>query len=141
MEITKHNICQEIEQILKSQNIRFSIENQDYRGTNYELFVSSMEAYIQIEYDLNKEEDNDVQITFYTKVNSDGLSLYESDWDNYDNSIKDGIETEIEELINAVKRINFGISKIESKIEQIRNICEEYNLELDKFIDVLYDFN
>jgi hypothetical protein len=48
---------------------------------------------------------------------------------------------EIEELINAVKRINFGISKIESKIEQIRNICEEYNLELDKFIDVLYNFD
>ena len=138
MEITKHNVCQHIEDILKSLKIRYSILDPDSKGCVYELYVSSIEGHIQVEYNLDDDNDTYFVIQFFTNVDSNGLSLYHSDWDNESNG--DSIEGEIEELLNAIKRINQGVSKIQTKIEQIKDICEEYNLEFENFIDILYDF-
>ena len=138
MEITKHNVCQHIEDILKSQKVRYSILEPDSKGCGYELYVSSIEANIQVEYNLDDDNDNNFYLQFFTNIDSNGLSLYHSYWDKKSNG--DSIEGKIEELLNAIKRINQGVSKIQTKIEQIKDICEEYNLEFENFIDVLYDF-
>lgn len=137
MELTKHNICQHIEDILKHMKIRYSILDPDSKGCTYELYVSSIESNIQVEYNLDDDK-NFFYLQFFTNVDSNGVSLYHSDWDNESNG--NSIEDEIEELLNAIKRINQGVSKIQTKIEQIKDICEEYNLDYENFIDVLYDF-
>ena len=138
MEITKHNICQHIEDILKSQKVRYSILEPDYRGCVYELYASSIEGIIQVEYNL-ADDNNYFCLQFYINMDSNGLPLYHSDWDNESNG--DSVESEIEQLLSATKRINQGLSKIQTKIEQIKDICEEYNLEFENFIDILYDFD
>lgn len=138
MKITKYNVLQHIEEILKNLKIRFSIINQDSKGCHIQLYISSIEGNIQVEYSLDDVNDNYFCLQFFTDIDSEGLSLYYSHWDNDSN---DSIEGEIEELINSIKRINQGISKIQTKINQIKDICEEYNLEFDNFIGVLYDFD
>lgn len=138
MKITKYNIIQHIEEILKNLKIRFTIINRDSKGCHIQLYISSIEGNIQVEYSLDDVNDNYFCIQFFTDIDSDGLSLYYSHWDNDSN---DSIEVEIEELLNSIKRINQGISKIQTKINQIKDICEEYNLEFDNFIGVLYDFD
>lgn len=139
MEITQHNVCEHIESILKSLNIRYSILFPDSKGCVYQLYISSIEGNIQVEYDLDDEEDNYFILQFFTKVDTYGNSLYHSDWNN--ETPGDSIEGEIENLVEYAKKINQGISKIQIKIEQIKDICEEYELDFEEFIDVLYDFD
>ena len=138
MEVTKENICQKIEDFLKSSKIRYNILAPDSRGLLYELFISSIEGNIQVEYNLDDPNDDIIYVQFFTNIDSNGNSIYHSDWDNESG---ESIEGEIEELIEAVKRINSGLSKINSKIEQIKDICEEYNLEFEDIIEVLYEFD
>jgi|688.fasta_scaffold904393_1 hypothetical protein len=138
--VTPHNICQTIEDCLKSKKIRFSISDSDSKGLVYELYISSIECYIQVEYDLDVEDDDYIVLQLFDKVDYNGNSVYHSDWDNEDENA-DSVEGEIENLIEAVKRINQGVGKINAKIEQIKDICEEYNLEFEEFITLNYDFD
>lgn len=135
MELTKHNICSHIDDTLKSLNVRYTVLHSDSLECLYEIYVSSIVANIQVEYNLENNDDNYLVVQFFLN----DTSLYHSEWDN--ESPNDSIEDEIEELINATKRINQGISKIRTKIEQIKDICEEYNLKLNRFLDLIYDFD
>lgn len=140
MEVTKHNICQTIEDYLKSKKIRYSISDSDSKGLLYELYIASIECYIQVEYDLDKEDDEYIVLQLFDKVDYYGNSIYHASWDNEDENA-DSIEGEIDNLLEAVKRINQGISKISAKLDQIKEICEEYNLEFEEFITLNYDFD
>jgi hypothetical protein len=140
MILTKHNVCETIENFLKENKIRFSIEISDNTGVFYELYISSISGFIQVEYNLDKEDDNDIHIQFFSKIDTNGNSQYESNWSNYGEN-QDSIEAEIEALISGIKTINQGIAKIEAKINQIKDICEEYSLEIDNFISIEYDFD
>lgn len=137
MEITKHNICEVIESYLKEQKIRYTIIEQDSLGCLYELHISSIEPLIQVEYNLlDDEESNDVVVQFFIDIND--ATFYQSGWDNLDEE-SDSIESELEALIDKGKRMSQGISKISTKIEQIEDICNEYQLNFEDFIEVLYD--
>ncbi len=140
MKVTKHNICQIIEDYLKSQKIRYSISHSDQKGLLYELYISSRECFIQVEYDLDKENDDYTILQLFDNVDDFGNSIYHSDWNN-ENQHADSVEGEIENLIEAVKRINQGIGKISAKIDQIKDICEEYGLDFEEFITINYDLN
>lgn len=139
--IDKHNITQIIDEYLKTNKIRYTIIEQDVRMVLYQIFIGSMDGFIQIEYDLDSSSEN-ILITYYSNVNDDnGLSLYESVVDNYDSPLTQiNVEGEIEQLIDQVKILNKAVAKIGQKIEQIREICEEYNLEIEEFIEVIYNF-
>lgn len=140
MEITKHNICETIDNYLKEQKVRYDITDQDSKGCVYELFVSSTSGFIQVEYDLDNEEDSYIVLQFFTSVGSHGNSIYHSEWDNECTGC-DSVEGEIDNLMAAAKKINQGISKVSVKIDQIKDICEEYGLDFDELITLNYDFD
>lgn len=140
--ITKHNLNQTVEDWIKNNKFRYVILEQDAKGTLYEIHVGSIDGYAQLEYNLDDENDNDFAIQFYSRVDDWGLSLYSSDIDNYHKTLtEDDIFDEMCALIENVKRINSAVSKIGKKIDQIREICEEYNLEFEEFIELRYDFD
>lgn len=139
MKITKHNICEVIDNYLKDQKIRYEVTGQDSKGCLYELFISSTSGFIQVEYDLDNENDNNTVLQLFTSVDDSGYSIYLSMWDSDDESC-DSVEGEIDNLIDSVKRINRAIVKIQSKIEQIKDICDEYELSFEEFITLNYDF-
>lgn len=136
--MTKHNICESIENFLKKKKIRFTISNQDSRGCLYEILISSTEGFIQVDYNLDDESNNYCSLTFHTVVNDNGMSLYHSDWDSESG---DCFESEIECLVDNIKRIDQGLSKIQSKINQIKDLCENYGLEFEEMIEVIYNFD
>jgi len=138
MKYTKHNILSEIETYLKSNKIRFSLENYDNTPL-YNLHVSSLECFIQVEYDLDSETDDSVFIQLFTQNNRNGDSIYHKGWNSDDN--KDDILDLIEELVMKTKEINSAISKIGNKISQIEEICEENNLDINGFLEIIYDFD
>ncbi len=139
MRITKHNICEVIDNYLKEQKIRYSISEQDSKGCLYELFISSTEGNIQVEYNFDDDNDDLVYMQLFTTVDYKGNSIYHAYWDSEEGS--DSVEGEIDNLIDAIKRVNQAISKISAKIDQIKDICEEYAVEFDEFITLNYDFD
>jgi hypothetical protein len=139
MKITKHNICEVIDNYLKDQKIRYEVTGQDSNGCVYELFISSTSGFIQVEYDLDNENDINTVLQLFTSVDDSGNSIYHSIWDSTDESC-DSVEGEIDNLIDSVKRINRAIAQIQSKIEQIKDICDEYELSFEEFITLNYDF-
>jgi hypothetical protein len=140
MEITKNNIREVIDAYLKENRIKWTTDHEDSMGMVYEIYVGSLECYLQLEYNLDDENDDVVFVQLFTKVDDWGESLYHQTWES-DSKGGDTIETEIEVLIQETKRLNSVVNKIKAKIEQIQEICDENELGIDEFITVNYDFD
>ena len=138
MEITKSNICQTIEDYLKEKKLNFNILDQNDRGLNYEIYLGSSEAHIQVEYDLTNDDDNSVYLQLYTKLDEYGDSFYHQDWDSGDIDA-DSVEGEIDNLVDSTISLTKAYSKINSKIDQIRDLCIEYNIDFDEIITIHVD--
>lgn len=130
--ITKHNVREQIESHLKSLKIRYNIVDQNDSIYLYEIFVSSLPTFIQVEHDLKNDDDDEVCIQFFTETDDTGTSLYSSILHSVDNIAT--VEEEIYELIEASKRFNKIVSKIYKNIETIKEICDEYELNYEYFI-------
>lgn len=137
-EVLKYDVQEQIESCLKSSKIRFNLLDTDNIGCVYEVFVSSLPCYIQVEYDLETEEDDCVIIQFFAKVGDGENYLYHEIWDSTNNSTS--IEDEIYELVEANKKFNKVLSKINKNLESIKEICQDHGLEYEDFIQVKYNF-
>lgn len=139
IEVTKQNINEKIENYLKEEKIRYNINFQDSIYCIYELFLGSESGYIQVEYDIDNDTDDYIVAQLYSGTYDKEQSIYHYYWDNQSED-HGSIEINIEALVEEVKKINKAIYKIKSKIEDIREICEEYELEFEEFIEIKYNF-
>lgn len=138
MKITKHNISESISKYLKQNRINYLISDESDKGVLYELLIGYRSAFIQIEYELSDDNDDDIELHLF--IDNYNSNMYYSDISNEEiNSYS--LENEIEQLIDATKSLNRAVAKISSKIEQIRDICDEYNLDIEMFITLNYNFN
>jgi hypothetical protein len=140
MKVTKHNVRDLIESYLKDNRIKYSTDLEDSKGLTYELYVGSLECYLQVEYDLDDENDEFIIVQLFTEIDKDGNSLYHQDWDNEGEEI-DGLNGEIETLIQETKRVNSLVNKIHNKIEQIQEICDDNDFNIEEFITINYNFD
>lgn len=138
MKITKHNISESISKYLKQNRINYLISDESDKGVLYELLIGYRSAFIQIEYELSDDNDDDIELHLF--IDNYNSNMYYSDISNEEiNSYS--LENEIEQLIDSTKALNRAVAKISSKIEQIRDICDEYNLDIEMFITLNYNFN
>lgn len=138
MNVNRDNVYEVIDNYLKENKIRFSI-TPDGGDNFYELFLGSESGFIQIETNLNDSEDKGVFFQFFSKVDNYGNSLYHSQQDTDDKNFD--LIGEIEELITNIKKLNQVIGKIQNKLDDIKNICEENEMNVEDFIEIIYDFN
>jgi hypothetical protein len=138
MEITQNNICQKIEDYLKEKKLNFNILHQNDQGLNYEIYLGSSEANIQVEYDLTNSDDDSVYLQLYTKLDNYGNSFYHQYWKS-DDTDADSLEGEIDSLVESTISLTKAYSKIDSKLDQIRDICVEYNIDFDELITIHVD--
>lgn len=135
--ITKHNVRETVEALLKELNVRYVVIDSDEIGCLYEVFVSSLLSYIQIEY-MKDENDLSIVIQLYIKLDDYGNNLYWQIWESNDG--ESSIEGEIDEFLAAATNINRSISKIAQHIESINSICDAAGLDPETFITVNHDF-
>jgi hypothetical protein len=138
MKITKHNISESISKYLKQNRINYLISDESDKGVLYELLIGYRSAFIQIEYELSDDNDDDIELHLF--IDNENDDMYYSDISNEEIN-SESLENEIEQLIDATKALNRAVAKISSKIEQIRDICDEYNLDIEMFITLNYNFN
>ena len=103
-----------------------------FNDTSKQLFVKIWE--------IVNEKDNHVVLQLFSKIDDYGNSFFHQDWDNECEHC-DSIEGEIDNLVEHVKKLNQAIAKISTKINQIKDICEEYELDFEEFIQLNYDFD
>jgi len=137
MQVTKENVRSIVENYLKENKIRFEIVDSDSEICSYQLFVSTLIGGIQIEYSLDDPEDNYVVAQLYIVDNDD---LYDGQWDN-ENNDSESLEDEIFGLLEKVRELNRVVSKVEKKIEDIKEICKEAELDHEVFIRIQYNFD
>jgi hypothetical protein len=118
---------------LKQNKIKYSTE-PDNNHILYELFLGSISAFIQLDWD---DKDDNVGIELYCFSTDYYGYLYERSISTDSN---DEFFTEIEALLTATKNINKALSKIENKLEDIKAICEENEIELKSILNINYKF-
>jgi RNase adaptor protein for sRNA GlmZ degradation len=65
--------------------------------------------------------------------------LYHSNWDSNINPVT-SIDQEIDELVEANKRFNKAVNKIQQYINNIIDVCKEYELDYEDFVEIKYDY-
>jgi hypothetical protein len=136
MTVTKDNAVQILIDLLRTNKINYTIE--DSSNEYFHLHVGSYDCGIQLEFG----EFGDVLFDFHTKINYDGNSLYESMIEGYEEEIitLDMVEEQLLILVEEAKKYSRVISKIEAKIEQIKDLCTDNDLNIDDFIRIEFDF-
>jgi hypothetical protein len=120
-----------IADVLKKNRVRYAIIDADTMCTIYELYIASVQVFIQVE--LAKDDDPvDVPyIQLFTEVNDFGRSAYE---ETIEAESVEQIEEAIEGLLQGARRVTSAIAKIEAKIDEILKICEEAGLDADEYV-------
>lgn len=117
---------------LKTKRIKF-----DQDDTLFKLYIGSETSLIEY----YPSETNTTDIAFYTsekrgRILYDSYIFYEPEIVNIND-----IDGEIDELVSFTKDFVKSVSKIERKINDIRAICDDLQIDMSEFISVNYDFD
>jgi hypothetical protein len=123
------NIIKNVGDYLKNLNIQFSVEKVQSTVVLFELYTMDVSSYIQIERSGNKF------IAFlYIKLDDDDI-LYDVDWEEGGYT---SIEEEIDNLIDEGNKLGEVVSEVSGKLREIIKICDENDINHEKFIAIHY---
>jgi hypothetical protein len=135
MQVTKHNLVSAITSYLVKNKIRFVIIEENDLGAFLEVIVGSLIGYIQVEYNLNEADDNEVVIQKFVRFGNEDFALEVYDADLGTGLDISEIESELEGLIEKTKGLTIALSKIETHISKIIEICGENQLPHTAFVN------
>jgi hypothetical protein len=135
MQVTKHNLISAITSYLVKNKIRFVIVEENDLGAFLEVIVGSLIGYIQVEYNLNEADDNEVVIQKFVRFGNEDFALEVYDADLGTGLDISEIESELEGLIEKTKGLTIALSKIETHINKIIEICGENQLPHTAFVN------
>ena len=136
MEINKGNVIEVLEKYLKEQGIRFNVDGPSFDSNSYEyeLLIGSTSAFIIVDF----VDRNDFVYFQFDSIDDRYSNYGDTEDEEYDSF---NLEEEIDNLVTYVKDMNKITAKISSKIEAIKEICEENDLDYEDFISINYDFD
>lgn len=128
--MAEDNVIQEVSALLKTMRIPFS-----YEDDVFELMVGTETCHIQVEYVGGEGEEKSIVMQFYDDPEN---SMYEE----YDDITDiDQVEAHVEQMVRFVKEKIKKVAKILNHINAIKSICEDLDVDHEKFIEVVYDFD
>lgn len=138
--MTSREISNEVEKQIKDylegKRLSYVVHGEsDDITINYEIFVGSQTCWVQIETD-DEEGDGYVAMQFYDRPEN---PAYE---EMIDITESEGSIDYLEELVEYTKTKIKAEAKIESLIQKIIDICDDYQLNLDDYIEITnYDMD
>lgn len=122
------NFIKNVGDYLKNLNIQFSFEKVKSNVVLFELYTMDVSSYIQIERNSGK-----FNAFLYIKLDDD--ILYDVDWEEGGYT---SIEEEIDNLIDEGNKLGEVVSEISGKLREIIKICDENDINYEKFIAIHY---
>lgn len=113
---------------LKNLGIQFSFEKVKSNVGIFELYTMDVASYIQIEHNSGK-----FNAFLYIKLDDD--ILYDVDWEEGGYT---SIEEEIDNLIDEANKLGEVVSEVSGKLREIIKICDENDINHEKFIAIHY---
>ena len=122
------NIVKNVGDYLKDLGIQFSVEKIKSNEVLFELYTIDVLSYIQIESSRGK-----FSAFLYIKLDND--ILYDIDWEEGGST---SIEEEIDNLIDEANKLGEVVSEVSRKLREIIKICDENDINYEKFIAINY---
>jgi hypothetical protein len=136
MKLYHEILTNEVSDWLLNKKIKFELDNSDDNHF-FTFWIGSGVGNIQIEY-LPIESISMPFIQLFTRIGKNDNNVCENVFE-YNGDFKE-LTLKIEELIDNIKRINRVIHKIEDKIDQIKELCEDIQIDYEQFIIINHEF-
>ncbi len=132
--ITPINVKDITSNILKGLKLKFNLDEELSDYYIYEVYLGSETLMIQVETDT--KQDDLVILTVF-----DEAQTWEEMIDGTNQSTIDDLDIGflIEDAVSKTKRTTKVKAKIIAKIEQIKELCNENDLDVDDFIEINQD--
>jgi hypothetical protein len=122
------NIVKNVGDYLKNLGIQFSVEKIKSNVVLFELDTIDVSSYVQI-------ESNGGKFNAFLYIRLDDDILYDIDWEEGGST---SIEEEIDNLIDEANKLGEVVSEVSHKIREIIKICDENDINYEKFIAIHY---
>jgi hypothetical protein len=122
------NIVNNVGDYLKNLGIQFSVEKIKSNVVLFELDTIDVLSYVQI-------ESNGGKFNAFLYIRLDDDILYDIDWEEGGST---SIEEEIDNLIDEVNKLGEVVSEVSRKLREIIKICDENDINYEKFIAINY---
>ena len=122
------NIVKNVGDYLKDLGIQFSVEKIKPNVVLFELDTIDVLSYVQI-------ESNGGKFNAFLYIRLDDDILYDIDWEEGGST---SIEEEIDNLIDEANKLGEVVSEVSHKIREIIKICDENDINYEKFIAINY---
>ncbi len=122
------NIVKNVGDYLKNLGIQFSVEKIKSNVVLFELDTIDVLSYVQI-------ESNGGIFNAFLYIRLDDDILYDIDWEEGGST---SIEEEIDNLIDEANKLGEVVSEVSHKIREIIKICDENDINYEKFIAIHY---
>jgi len=122
------NIVKNVGDYLKNLGIQFSVEKIKSNVVLFELDTIDVLSYVQI-------ESNGGKFNAFLYIRLDDDILYDIDWEEGGST---SIEEEIDNLIDEANKLGEVVSEVSHKIREIIKICDENDINYEKFIAINY---
>jgi predicted RNase H-like nuclease (RuvC/YqgF family) len=129
-------VVKQYEEWLRNNKINFNVDKHESEDIYYTIFQGNLVCYIMLELINNKIEAHQGYIR---KSEDEWNDIYTLEIYWNENELKDLIES-TEQLLQKAKELNSAINKIRNKVEQIKEICEEIDMNYEEFIIINFDF-
>ncbi len=122
------NIVKNVGDYLKDLTIQFSVEKIKPNVVLFELYTIDVLSYVQI-------ESNGGKFNAFLYIRLDDDILYDIDWEEGGST---SIEEEIDNLIDEANKLDEVVSEVSRKLREIIKICDENDINYEKFIAINY---
>jgi hypothetical protein len=122
------NIIKNVGDYLKNLGIQFSVEKIKSNVVLFELDTIDVSSYVQI-------ESNGGKFNAFLYIRLDDDILYDIDWEEGGST---SIEEEIDNLIDEANKLGEVVSEVSRKLREIIKICDENDINYEKFIAINY---
>jgi hypothetical protein len=124
-------LVDEIEKYLKENKFKYNTEIHEGAVHYIDVFVGS--TTLMIEFLGFGGDDVEHEIAFSSDLNE--LPITQEIYTKLEDVISD-----FEDAVEVTKRTNKGLKLIHTKLEVIKEICDEYDLNFDEILTINYDF-
>ena len=133
--INRNNFRELIEKYVKRNHLFFTVFFSDDLDYTYKISGTFLDTFINIEHGKGSKDDDSIVMSMYLRFPEKHKNIILQVWDSSE-SYND-YQSELNDFFNNRMKIHHRISSIKESLDQMKSVCEEYNMN---YIDIINNF-